>query len=81
MQHFRRERPITFLDLPAEVRIEIYDLLLVERQTVRIPERLLSNAVDFNIHPSCVFVGKYMRKPRLYCSPWLEPAISGLSEQ
>lgn len=35
MQHFRRERPITFLDLPAEVRIEIYDLLLVERQTVR----------------------------------------------
>ena len=107
MQQFRRERPTTFLDLPAEIRVEIYDLSLVERQTVRIPERLLSNAVDFNIHPSCVFVSKYMRKPRLfsmaemrcdlcstdvmtsltsgadrdfYRSPWLEPAISGLSE-
>ena len=58
MQHFRRERPTTFLDLPAEIRIEIYNLLLVERQTVRIPERLRNNGVDFNVYPHVLRVCK-----------------------
>jgi hypothetical protein len=50
MQNFRRERPTTFLDLPAEIRVEIYELLLVQ------PWRRLPNDVDFDVYPHVLCV-------------------------
>jgi hypothetical protein len=51
MQYFQRERPTTFLDLPAEIRIDIYDLLLVQRPAVSFRGRLLDDTVKFNVYP------------------------------
>jgi hypothetical protein len=74
MQQFRRERPTTFLDLPAEIRIEIYNLLLVERQTVRIPGRLL------NLYPPVLRVCKQIHAeaaPILYGRNKMRLALYG----
>jgi hypothetical protein len=51
MQYFQRERPTTFLDFPAEIRIDIYDLLLVQRPAVSFRGRLLNDTVKFNVYP------------------------------
>src|ERR1700722_3376414 len=51
MQYFQRERPTTFLDLPVEIRIDIYDLLLVQRRAVSFHGRLLNDTVKFNVYP------------------------------